>query len=91
MECFTESNHLLSDPPALRQQFNADGYLFLRDTLPKPEVLSLRRQIFEFCQEEGWLRKGTDVIDGDSEEMNQIIAQIRYYSKIGNGGGVFRH
>ena len=64
MEYFTESNHLLSDPPALRQQFNADGYLFLRDTLPKPEVLSLRRQIFEFCQEEGWLRKGTDVMDG---------------------------
>ena len=53
MEYFTESNHLLSDPPALRQQFNADGYLFLRDTLPQPEVLSLRRQILEFCQEEG--------------------------------------
>ena len=64
MEYFTESNHLLSDPPALRQQFNADGYLFLRDTLPQPEVLSLRRQILEFCQEKGWLRKGTDVMDG---------------------------
>ena len=64
MEYFTESNHLLSDPPALRQQFNADGYLFLRDTLPQPEVLSLRRQILELCQEEGWLRKGTDVMDG---------------------------
>lgn len=64
MEYFTESNHLLSDPPALRQQFNADGYLFFRDTLPQPEVLSLRRQILEFCQEEGWLRKGTDVMDG---------------------------
>ena len=58
MEYFTESNHLLSDPPALRQQFNADGYLFFRDTLPQPEVLSLRRQILEFCQEKGWLRKG---------------------------------
>ena len=64
MEYFTESNHLLSDPPALRQQFNADGYLFFRDTLPQPEVLSLRRQILEFCQEKGWLRKGTDVMDG---------------------------
>ena len=40
MEYFTESNHLLSDPPALRQQFNADGYLFFRDTLPQLEVLS---------------------------------------------------
>ena len=64
MEYFIESNHLLSDPPALRQQFNADGYLFFRDTLPQPEVLSLRRQILEFCQEKGWLRKGTDVMDG---------------------------
>ena len=64
MEYFTESNHLLSDPSALRQQFNADGYLFLRDTLPQPEVLALRRQILEFRQEQGWLRKGTDVMDG---------------------------
>ena len=64
MEYFTESNHLLSDPSALRQQFNSDGCLFFRDTLPQLEVLSLRRQILEFCQEEGWLRKGTDVMDG---------------------------
>ena len=63
MKHFAESNHLLGDPPELRKQLRDDGYLFLRDTLPKEQVLYLRRQILEFCQEAGWLREGSDLMD----------------------------
>ena len=39
MNHFTESNGLLDDPPALRKRLRDDGYLFLRDILPKDNVL----------------------------------------------------
>ena len=64
MKYFVESNHLLGDPPSLRRQLRDDGYLFLKDILPKDEVLGLRKSILEFCQEVGWLRDGTNLMDG---------------------------
>lgn len=64
MKHFTKSNYLLGDPPnELRKQLRDDGYLFLRDTLPKEQVLHLRRQILEFRQEAGWLREGSALMD----------------------------
>jgi hypothetical protein len=64
MTHFTESNDLLNDPPLLRKRLSDDGYLFLRDILPKEDVLSLRRRILEFCREAGWLRAGSNLMDG---------------------------
>ena len=61
---FTESNALLDDPPALRKRLRDEGYLFLRDIQPRDAVLSLRRQILEICGEAGWLRPGTDPMEG---------------------------
>ena len=64
MNHFTESNGLLDDPPALRKRLRDDGYLFLRDILPKDDVLHLRRRILEFCREAGWLRESAELMDG---------------------------
>ena len=61
---FTESEELLEDPPELRKRLRDDGYLFLRNVLPKQEVLALRGQVLECCRGAGWLRQGTDPIDG---------------------------
>lgn len=64
MNYFTESNDILDDPTALRRRLKEDGYLFVRDILPKDEVLYIRRRMLEFCREEGWLRDGTELMEG---------------------------
>jgi hypothetical protein len=64
MQHFVESNDLLADPAALRKRLREDGYLFLRDMLPKQDVLSLRKEILSICAAAGWLRPGADVMDG---------------------------
>ena len=66
MKFFKESNNLLKDPSGLRKRLRDDGYLFLRSILPKEEVLNLRYQILEICEEAGWLREGSNFIDGQT-------------------------
>ena len=61
---FIESNDLLGDAAALRRRMREEGYLFFRDLLPRDQVLDLRRRILEFCAEEGWLREGSELMDG---------------------------
>ena len=67
MKPFKESNSLLNDPPGLRKRLRDDGYLFLSSILPKEEVVNLRHQILEICEEAGWLRPGSNFIDGQIE------------------------
>lgn len=64
MKLFTESDSLLNNPSALRKRLRDDGYLFLRGVLPKDEVLQLRGQILEICEEAGWLRAGANLMEG---------------------------
>ena len=59
-----ESNDILTDPTALQRRLRRDGYLFIRELLPRADVLDLRRRVLQFCDEEGWLRKGSDVMAG---------------------------
>src|SRR5262245_9401714 len=61
---FVESNDILNDPTALLRRLRRDGYLFVRGLLPREDVLDLRRRVLQFCDEEGWLRKGSDLMDG---------------------------
>ncbi|MDP7399436.1 MAG: phytanoyl-CoA dioxygenase family protein [Lentisphaeria bacterium] len=61
---FVESNDILDKPDALLRRFLRDGYLFVRDLLPRDDVLNLRRQILDYCRDGGWLRDGTDVMEG---------------------------
>ena len=61
---FVESNDILDDPARLRKRMRHDGYLFLRNLLPKDDVLDLRRAILGCCEAQGWLRPGTDPMDG---------------------------
>ena len=61
---FIESNSLLDDPASLRKRLRDDGYLFFRGILPQKDVLDLRRQILEICEQTGWLRPGSNPVDG---------------------------
>lgn len=67
MSPFAESNDLLNSPADLRKRLRADGYLFFRDILPEEQVLDVRRQILEICEQAGWLRPGARLIDGLSD------------------------
>ena len=85
MKYFVESNHLLGDPPSLRRQLRDDGYLFLKDILPKDEVLGLRKSILEFCQEVGWLRDGTNLMAGLTDHPPVLEGQEEWrpvYAKL---------
>ncbi len=83
---FTESNDLLGDAAGLRKRLNDDGYLFVRELLPRDEVLELRRQILEFCREAGWLIEGSDLMAGltdhaplleGDEEWQPVYAKLQ--------------
>jgi hypothetical protein len=61
---FQDSTSLLSNPEALRNRATEDGYLFFKGFLPKEPLLTLRRQILEILAAKGWLKEGTDMMDG---------------------------
>ena len=48
----------------LREQFRAQGYLWLKGILPREDVLAFRRRFFAACQPAGLLAPNTDPVDG---------------------------
>ena len=59
-----EHNALLDDPPALRRQMATDGFLFFRGLVPADEIVALRRQILQICDNYGWIAPGTELMEG---------------------------
>ena len=57
MKPFVESNDLLGNAVGLQKRMRDDGYVFLRNILPRDEVLALRRSMLEICRDAGWLRQ----------------------------------
>lgn len=48
----------------LREQYAAQGYLWLKGVLPRDEVLEFRRRFFDAFRETNLLAPGTDPLDG---------------------------
>lgn len=61
---FRDSTPLLASPAKLRARAEKDGYLFFKQLLPKEPILELRRQILEIIARNGWLKRGTNLMDG---------------------------
>jgi hypothetical protein len=61
---FTDSTDLLDSPEALRRRADEDGFLFFKRFLPTEPVLELRRQILEVVRRHGWIKSGSDLMDG---------------------------
>ncbi len=78
MSQFVESNGLLDNPAGLRKRLRTEGYLFFRDILPKEEVLGVRRQILEICEQAGWLRPGAKLIDGLTDRAPVLDGDDEY-------------
>ncbi|MDP6357127.1 MAG: phytanoyl-CoA dioxygenase family protein [Planctomycetota bacterium] len=72
---FIESNDIIDNPPALRARLRQKGYLFFRDIFPREDVLTLRRQTLELCDEAGWLKTDTDLMDGITDHEPMLEGQ----------------
>ena len=55
-----------------------DGYLFFRGIIPKNEILQLRLQILEICQEAGWLRPDAKLMDGLTDHAPLLEGEDKY-------------
>jgi ectoine hydroxylase-related dioxygenase (phytanoyl-CoA dioxygenase family) len=51
-------------PSALREAFEAEGYLWLKGFLDRAEVLEFRRYVFQAFADTGLLAPGSDPVDG---------------------------
>ncbi len=79
MQPFDDASALLSDPPALRQQFERDGYVYVRQLLDGDLLLNLRRQIVKICEECGWLKPGSDPMDAVSWTSPKVEGEEDYF------------
>ena len=61
---FEVSNILLTQPQVLRTRLEQSGYLFFRGLLNKEALLNVRSEILTLCQENGWIKQGTRLMDG---------------------------
>jgi hypothetical protein len=61
---YIDSTPLLSSPNELRARAHEDGFLFFKKFLPAELLWELRGQILEIVDRYGWLKKGTNRMDG---------------------------
>lgn len=59
MKPFLDSTDAVHDGPELQRRMQRDGYLFIRNLLPKDVLESLRMQFLEIMREAGWVKLGT--------------------------------
>lgn len=61
---FVDSTSLLSDPAALRERAQAQGYLFFRQLLPANDLLSVRADLLSVLRAHHWLDAAADELSG---------------------------
>lgn len=71
---FVDSTPLLTNPAALRQRADEDGYLFFKRFLPADEVMELRAAILAVTDQYGWRAPGQDRFGGRLNAA--VIAKI---------------
>ena len=52
---FLDSTLLLADGVALRERLSRDGYLFIRNLLPRQAILAVQERLLRKAAEGGWL------------------------------------
>ncbi|EPS32186.1 hypothetical protein PDE_07146 [Penicillium oxalicum 114-2] len=71
----------------LRRRYREDGYLFLKQILPREDVLAARHAYFTSLEPSGILKPGTNPVDGifDPEKSNEDYPGIGAGHADGNG------
>jgi hypothetical protein len=60
---FINSSDLVPNGPALAARMRRDGYLFLRNLLPRDDIANVQRQIAAIAHDAGWLQRNTRLED----------------------------
>lgn len=76
---FVESNDILDDPDKLRNRARRDGYLFFRALIDPDTVLQLRQDFLEICNRHGWIKAGTNLMDGIRNGGPYMEGQAEYW------------
>jgi len=89
---FTDSTPLLMAPNELRARADEEGFLFFKSFLPKDVLLELRGQILEIVDRYGWLKNGTERMDGigDLEAIARDDSRDPKWKYIGVGEKAYR-
>jgi hypothetical protein len=79
---FRVSNDAMDDPEELRRRIDAEGYLFFRSLQDADKLRALRRDILGVCREGGWLREGTELMDGIADTSNRCTEGDIEYAQV---------
>jgi phytanoyl-CoA hydroxylase len=63
-----------TDLEEMRRRFNKDGYIFVKNVMPREDVLNMREAYFAHLQPTGILKPGTSPRDGIFDDREDPVA-----------------
>ncbi len=78
------SNDALNEPEELRRRIDRDGYMFFRGLLDPEVVWNLRVRVLEVLRERGWLKAGTELVDGIADTSKICVEPEPQYLDVYN-------
>ncbi|MBI1779605.1 MAG: phytanoyl-CoA dioxygenase family protein [Proteobacteria bacterium] len=91
VQALADSSGLIADPPALRQRFQDDGYLFLKGALDRDEVLAARAEILARLTEVGEVVPGSDGVFTGTSRRKEIVGDLgRFWKSVSEGENLRR-
>ena len=82
MAPFLDSTTLQGDRAALKERLHRDGYLFIRDLLPKNDILRVHRRLLEKASKGGWLDPTTPLEAGIANQEAACKDPEKTYMKV---------
>ena len=79
MKAFFDSSALVTNPDALRDRFDRDGYIYIPGLLDTQPLLDLRRQIVDICADCNWLKPDTNSMDAISWTVPKVEGEEEYF------------
>jgi hypothetical protein len=79
MQPFIDTTDLLADAAGLRNQFERDGYVYMRGLLDAENLRELRREIVSICADCGWLKSGSDPMEAIAWTSAKVEGEDEYF------------
>lgn len=89
---FRDSSADVTDPAALQQRMEADGYLFFRGVLNREQVLAARQEVFGRLAEVGEIREPAieGIATGTSQRLQREPDLLRFWKSVSEGPALRR-
>ena len=82
MEKFLDSTSIRDDGPALAERLDRDGYLFIRQLLPRDAVMQVRTRLLKKAAEGGWLDDNSLIESGIANQDAACKDPEEQYMKV---------